>query len=200
MAFNSTQSYDYLLLNAVALLFGTQHVIMKSGVLDYDHTSTFNLWRFLLSSIIFSPNLRFLLQKPSRIQGTLRAGLELGCWTFLGFAFQSVGLETTTASRSAFLLYLNVKIVPFFAYFLFKKEISAATWVSASCALLGTFLLANDGGAPSVGDFWSMAAAAASAMYILRLEKFSTENDAAELNSVAFSTGMQGMLCFFYID
>ena len=36
--------------------------------------------------------------------------MELGLYTFLGFGLQAIGLETTTASRSAFLLYLNVKI------------------------------------------------------------------------------------------
>jgi hypothetical protein len=40
----------------------------------------------------------------------LRGGIELGLYTFLGFGFQAIGLETTTASRSAFLLYLNVKV------------------------------------------------------------------------------------------
>lgn len=190
----SSRQLDYLLLNSVALLFGTQHVIMKSSILDYDSASVFNFWRFLLSSLVFGSNLKGIFQDRSRKSATLQAGLELGCWTFLGFAFQSIGLETTTASRSAFLLYLNVKIVPFFAYFLFKKEISVATWISASFALLGTYLLANDGGSPSVGDFWSMVAAAASAMYILRLEKFSRENNAGELNSVAFSTGNRTIL------
>jgi hypothetical protein len=42
-------------------------------------------------------------------RSTLIAGCELGLWTFLGFGLQAVGLETTTASRSGFLLYLNVK-------------------------------------------------------------------------------------------
>jgi drug/metabolite transporter (DMT)-like permease len=80
--------------------------------------------------------------------------------------------QYTTALRSGFLLYLNVKLVPFFAFLLVGRKISIPTWVSAFTALAGTSLLAYDGGSLTlnVGDWWSIAAAAASAMFILRLE------------------------------
>ena len=38
-----------------------------------------------------------------------------------------------------------------------------------------------------IGDVWCIFAAVASAMFILRLEKHSRENDAAELSGVSFS-------------
>lgn len=120
---------------------------------------------------------------------TLRDGAELGLYTFLGFAFQAIGLETTTASRSAFLLYLNVKIVPFLAAALYRREIPLATWLSALLALTGTCLLSTDGGMPNAGDAWCVAAAVASALFILRLETFSARCDAAQLNATSFATG-----------
>ena len=67
----------------------------------------------------------------------LKAGAELGVYTFLGFAFQSIGLESTTASRSAFLLYLNVKIVPFLSAVFYRRAIPLTTWISAFLALCG---------------------------------------------------------------
>jgi drug/metabolite transporter (DMT)-like permease len=69
-------------------------------------------------------------------------------------------------------LYLNVKLVPFFAFVLLGRKISVPTWISAFTALTGTGLLAYDGSSLglNVGDAWSIAAAAASAMFILRLE------------------------------
>jgi drug/metabolite transporter (DMT)-like permease len=184
---------DYFLLNFVAVLFGTQHVVIKSALTDYSSSAILNLWRFSLSTLLFSPSLSGLFSlkdgKLSVKECTVRAGMELGLWTFLGFGFQSIGLETTTASRSAFLLYLNVKFVPFLGAVLFKKKISSLTWVSASCALAGTYILANDGAPPNIGDLWCIAAAAASAMFILRLEIFSQQNKANELNIISFLTG-----------
>ena len=42
------------------------------------------------------------------------SGVELGVYMFAGYAMQAIGLQYTSASRSAFLLYLNVKLVPMF--------------------------------------------------------------------------------------
>jgi drug/metabolite transporter (DMT)-like permease len=77
---------------------------------------------------------------------------------------------------------------------LLGREISGATWISALTAFTGTALLAygsgsgGNGGAYSFdlnsGDLWSIAAAAASAMFILRLERASSEvSNAAQLNA-----------------
>lgn len=43
----------FLLLNAVAVLWGSQHVVIKSALSDYPSTSLLNLWRFAISSLLF---------------------------------------------------------------------------------------------------------------------------------------------------
>jgi drug/metabolite transporter (DMT)-like permease len=122
----------------------------------------------------------------SDLQKAWRWGAEMGMWMFLGFSFQAIGLGTTTAQRSGFLLYLNVKFVPFFARIFLGRNISIPTWVSALAAFCGTALLALDGDSIgfNVGDVWSIAAAMTSAMFILRLETASQEvPNAAALNA-----------------
>lgn len=184
-----------LSLNAVAILWGTQHPIIKMVIDDCD-PSAFSLLRFGLGAILATPlwiasretsststSTVVLISKSNQ---TLRWGIEMGLWMFLGYACQAIGLETTTALRSGFLLYLNVKFVPFFAFILLGRHISLPTWISALLALTGTALLAYDGSgiALNTGDQWSIAAAAASAMYILRLETASKEvPNAAALNA-----------------
>jgi drug/metabolite transporter (DMT)-like permease len=129
---------------------------------------------------------------------TWRWGLEMGLWMFLGFCWQAIGLQYTTAQRSGFLLYLNVKLVPFLGVLLYQRQISVATWISALTAFTGTALLAytatttNSGNVDIgssaaaigsslpfsgqvLGDAYSVAAAAASAMFILRLERASQQ-------------------------
>ena len=221
------------LLNFVAVLWGSQHVVIKSSLDNFPATSVVNFWRFASSSVLFLPALIDVIrrgrggvavkkdklnQSNQKAPSTLRisstssissvneqsdeitesdsfkssvvvaggellssdlsdetktktnqadsfkasvvaAGVELGLYTFLGFALQAVGLETTTASRSAFLLYLNVKFVPFLAAGLLKRKITPTTWISASLALGGTCLLSFDGSPPNVGDgFCALAA------------------------------------------
>jgi drug/metabolite transporter (DMT)-like permease len=206
-------SRSILLLNLVAILWGSQHAVIKSVVEDTSDPAAFTLLRFGLAALLAAPYTPGLLfnnnnnkndeEEPftksssaSVATTTWRWGLEMGLWMFLGFAFQAVGLEFTTAQRSGFLLYLNVKFVPFLARILLGRSISAATWISALVAFTGTGLLAFTGGSGggavggssqviiNVGDLWSIAAAMASAMFILRLEQASAEaRDAAGLNA-----------------
>jgi drug/metabolite transporter (DMT)-like permease len=52
-----------------------------------------------------------------------------------------MGLQATTAQRSGFLLYLNLKFVPFLAYLFYQRPIRPGTWISALTAFTGTALL-----------------------------------------------------------
>lgn len=205
---DETPPMAVLLLNLVTVIWGSQHAIIKTVVGDSD-VADFTFLRFALASLCALPylpgiqafvpsNLRTGVHdahsvtsepgKETELQKSWRWGAELGMWMFIGFSLQAIGLLTTSAQRSGFLLYLNVKLVPFFAYILLGRNISAATWVSAFTAFSGTALLALDGQSIglNVGDFWSVLAAAASAMFILRLEKASAEvPQSAELNAAS---------------
>ena len=93
-------------LGLVTALWGSQHAVAKWALgFDGGGAPALTALRFAVAAAALSP---FLPRDAS----TWRDGLELGAWGFLGFACQTVGLETTTACRSAFLLYLNVKLVP----------------------------------------------------------------------------------------
>ena len=208
------------LLNVVAIIWGTQHAVIKTVVDDCD-PSAFSFARFGLAAglvLPYVPSLRPVFDKfmtgesdNGDIDGSTsdgsasddadlvawRWGLEMGFWMFCGYAFQAIGLLNTTAQRSGFLLYLNVKFVPFFARILFGREISIPTWASAFTALLGTALLSFDGtsAALNVGDIWSIAAAAASAIFILRLESASAAvPDSSALNAACLSVVTAGSL------
>ena len=191
-----------ILLNLVAVIWGSQHAIIKTVVDDSD-PAAFTFLRFGLASLIASPYLPGVKEMVYKTTNQIdsgdadekiylwkpwRWGIEMGLWMFLGFSLQAIGLQSTTAQRSGFLLYLNVKFVPFFAYVLLGRQISKFTWISAFAAFSGTALLALDGQSLglNVGDIWSVMAAAASAMFILRLEKASSEvPKSAELNATS---------------
>mmetsp|Transcript_10982 Transcript_10982/g.33687 ORF Transcript_10982/g.33687 Transcript_10982/m.33687 type:complete len:409 (+) Transcript_10982:86-1312(+) len=201
------RTVPFLLLNLVTVIWGSQHAVIKQTV-DASGMSpdVMNFSRFLVAAGILTP---FLLSSGKREESresrkssgrkqtslaSLKSGAELGFWMFAGYALQSLGLLTTTAGKSAFLLYLNVKIVPFLAATLYKRKVERMTWISAGIAVLGTTLLCSDGGQPpSAGDFLSMGAAACSAMYILRLETAAKNHRAADLS--VFSLWTTVFLC-----
>ena len=197
---------------------GTQHAVIKLAVDTVDSPAVLNFARFFIAALLCAPQLPSsrepltplrcaeedkvsgdsLQQRRESAFATWRAGLELGIWMFLGYAFQAVGLETTSASRSCFLLYLNVKLVPIFSSIFLDREIPFPTWVSAATALLGTALVANDGSPPVIGDAWSFAAAVASAIFILRLEALAPKYDPRELNATSLASVAVLCACWFF--
>ena len=176
-----------LILNGVTVLWGSQHAVIKSVVDATGSPEALNAVRFGIAALVALPFAPELVGGDDS-DDTWSAGAELGCWMFAGFALQAVGLQLTSASRSAFLLYLNVKLVPVLAFLLYGRQIAARTWASAAVAVAGTTLLSFDGTPPCAGDGWSLAAALTSAAFILRLERYSSRFDAAALNAATLAT------------
>ena len=196
-------------LNAATLIWGSQHALIKDVVADASPSST-NAARFLIAAVAalpWLPGAPWRATEPraagaSTAASTWGAGFELGCWSFLGFALQAVGLQYTSASRSAFLLYLNVKLVPLIALVLYGRRSPLRTWASAALAFGGTALLSYDGGPPNVGDLWSVAAALASACFILRLEEaaLASAAPAEELNAATIVSSAALTTCWAAAD
>ena len=113
------------LLNGVTVLWGTQHAVIKLVLQGDLSPGVTNFARFSIAALLFSPWTPGLLRdvpplpfSPAAQDKDLnttqdwqggrgaedgdaaeiwRAGAELGVWMFLGFAFQAIGLEFTTA-------------------------------------------------------------------------------------------------------
>ena len=192
-----------LALNTATVIWGSQHAVIKEMV-ELSTPSALNAARFSLAAIAALPWLpgapwRPRPAVPSTVGRTWTAGIELGAFSFAGFALQAVGLQFTTASRSAFLLYLNVKLVPLLALLVYGRASPPRTWASAFIALCGTTLLSFDGSPPNLGDAWSLAAAFASAGFILRLDEVVLQEhcevplDSAELNAATITAS--AVLC-----
>ena len=180
----------------VTAAWGTQHSVAKAALdsVGDGHALELTAARFVVAALA-------LAQFRPKDEETWRWGAELGVWSFLGFALQTVGLETTTATRSAFLLYLNVKFVPLLEL-VNGKTLPRGTWLSAFAALSGTLLLAADsdavGGSWAPGDTLSVLAALASACFIIRLEPASQKASSPEglASATALSTSVLAFLAF----
>jgi len=200
-----------VMLNLVTIIWGSQHVVIKWVISD-EHSNvdpaTFSLIRFSIATFFSAP----FTPLPSKcpVPGVparliWRWGFEMGIWMFLGFALQTVGLQFTSASRSAFLLYLNVKFVPFLGWFVLGKSIRRIALVSAMLALLGTFLLFSSNNlhnAANIGDLWSVMSAVISAMFILRMEaamEHVTKENGAALSAASLWTVTVLNCCWAYL-
>ncbi len=93
---------------------------------------------------------------------------------FLGYVTQTLGLQTTTASNSAFITVLYVIFVP-----IFLRRFQGRTWFSAGLALTGLWFLIKPSFEMNVGDLWTLACAVAFAAHIACMEAFSRRGEAA---------------------
>ena len=181
----------------VTAAWGTQHSVAKAALdsVGDGHALELTAARFLVAALA-------LAKFRPKDEETWRWGAELGVWSFLGFALQTIGLETTTATRSAFLLYLNVKFVPLLEL-VNGKTLPRGTWLSAFAALSGTLLLAADSdtinGSWAPGDSLSVLAALASACFIIRLEPASQKASSPEglASATALATSVLAFLAFW---
>lgn len=152
-----------VMLLLVTMLWGSTFVVIK-GVVDTTAPSVLIFGRFFVAALVFLPWL------PRRTD-IWRAGAELGFWICLAYATQTIGLQYTSASQSAFITVLNVIIVPILAAFA-GYRITPPIWISALMAIAGVGLMTHGLSQLNIGDAWSLACALGYAIYVLRLGEY----------------------------
>jgi drug/metabolite transporter (DMT)-like permease len=130
-----------------------------------------------------------------------RRGAILGAITAGGFAFQTLGLQYTTASRSAFITNISLLLVPVFGMWLGRKRPGSAVWMGSLVALGGLWLLefpwdqGSRGPEEALpfdrylkGDLLTLGCATFFAFQILATESYSPRVSLIPLVSVQFAT------------
>lgn len=165
----------YLALGLCTLIWGATFPATKIA-LGQVPPLTFLFLRFTLGTVlVFSCVLvgRDLLRATGPV---LRMSLAATVFLFIGYAAQTVGLQHTTASNSAFITALYVVLVP-----LFLRRFDRRTWISAALALVGLWYLVDPAVTINEGDLWTLACAAGFAAHIACLESFSRRADPPSL-------------------
>ncbi len=155
---------------AITVIWGATFVTVK-GALDDSDPFTFLTWRFTLGAL----SAALLAGRHLRELEVWRRGLPLGVLMFLGYALQTLGLQTTSPARSAFLTGLTVVFVPFATRVVARlpprqplEPVKLAAWLSLGLAAAGLWQLSGvDLLAPwSAGDLLTLACAVAYGFHI----------------------------------
>ncbi len=162
-----------LALILTTLIWGATFPATKAALAQIPPFS-FMFLRFLLGAVL-------AVGVYLAVGGRLRVDRELlrisgiaTIFLFLGYVAQTVGLQTTTASNSAFITVLYVIFVP-----IFLRRFQGRTWFSAGLALTGLWFLVHPSLEMNIGDLWTLACAIAFAAHIACLEAFSRRGEAA---------------------
>lgn len=164
------------LLILTTALWGTSFPLLK-GVLNDLPTSVILASRFTIAAIAFSPYLRHLNSK------LLRDGAILGGLYFVECLLALIGLESISANRSAFLISLNVILVPLLGRIL-GRILPRRILVAVGIAIAGISILSWEGGSFGRGDLLTLACAVGVALYILAMEAITPRHPTMPLVAV----------------
>lgn len=175
-----------LALAGAAFLFGTTFLVMQRAVEEVDPLPYLAV-RFGLGAVVLLPLAR--RRRPDAGAGLVRAGATAGLALGIGYVFQTVGLQYTTTSVSAFVTYLLVVFVPLLAAVVLRRPPPAASVAGVALAVLGLVLLTTgDGLGVGRGELLTLGCAVAFAVHILVLGDVASRYDVVQLNVVQFLT------------
>lgn len=167
----------------ITIGWGSSFILSKL-VINEIQPYNFLAIRFIIASFISGT---IFFKKIIRVdKNTLIKGSALGFLLFLHYATQTVGLQYTTASKSAFITGINVILVPIFSAWVLKNRPDRSSVIGALIAMLGMGLLsfstveANTG--INIGDVYTLVCAIIFAVYIIAVGKYTKE-----LDSVVFA-------------
>jgi drug/metabolite transporter (DMT)-like permease len=140
--------------------------------LDQVPPFTFLCLRFLLGAGLVVATLLVFRIRLRLTRDLLRMSAVATVFLFIGYAAQTLGLRSTTASNSAFLTSLYVIFVP-----LFLLRFDGRTWLAVGLAVVGLWFLVNPTVAPNEGDLWTLGCAAGFALHIICLERYTRRSD-----------------------
>jgi drug/metabolite transporter (DMT)-like permease len=169
-----------LLLLLTTVIWGTSFPLLKQA-LSHLSPATILAVRFTIAATAFLPWLRSL--NRSLIQD----GIVLGSVYFGECAVALTGLETISANRSAFLVSLNVLLVPLFSALL-GRYLPQRVVLIAVLAIAGVGLMSWEGGGIAIGDVLTLACAIGAAIYILLLEVIAPRHPTLPLVAVQLLT------------
>ncbi len=136
---------------------------------------------------------------------SVRAGLVLAPFLFLGFALQTVGLQYTTASRSAFFTGLCVVLVPFIQVALYRMWPRLPSLVGVGFSAAGAYWLSGGaaaGQAPTLkGDLLTLGCAVAYAIHLTLTSRLAAKSQVTAMVAVQlWGVALLSALCLPFVE
>lgn len=176
----------------VAFIWGITFVVVKEALAE--------IGPYFFLAIRFAIAFLFLAlicwRSTLRVnRANLAGGLFIGLALFGGYAFQTVGLQYTTAANAGFITGLSVVLVPLFVAGLTRTLPAPMAVTGVACAIIGLGLLAVQGDfAVGYGDFLVFCCAVCFAAHVILVGRYAPCLDPALLAIIQIGT--VAFICF----
>ncbi len=151
-----------------SLLWGLGFVASSWSIRTYTSIESVT-YRFIIAALLGQLILFFLKSEKANFHTkdfikALPAGILLGLMQLT----QTIGLETTTSGKSAFITSLYILFVPLISSLFLKESYRKINYIFCFTALVGTLFLVNPEFKEfTPGDFWTLACALIAALHII---------------------------------
>jgi drug/metabolite transporter (DMT)-like permease len=135
-----------LALAGVTIIWGTTFVVVKSALAEVS-TFVFLTLRFWVAAVTL-----ILIYRGAIRRNRIGPGLIAGSLLFTAYAFQTLGLELTTPSKSAFLTGLSIPMVPLVGSLVYKTKPRPVEVAGILIASLGMALMTLSSGVGTPGS------------------------------------------------
>jgi len=130
-----------ILLVLVAAGWGIGFPLTKDALAEAPVFS-FLFIRFTLAALVMLPWILSLSRKPNFYRD-LAFGLGLGVTVFVGYSFQTLGLERTSVTHTAFLTGLYSVFTPLLDWAIYRKKLSKQTMAAVGMAIVGLWFISG---------------------------------------------------------
>ncbi|WP_053958888.1 DMT family transporter [Sulfobacillus thermosulfidooxidans] len=187
----SSRIWANSILLLVTLIWGATFTLTKAALTKIP-VFPYLTMRFLLATLVMGV---FVFLDRDRIKSLHNlklwmTGTSLGVLLFLGYALQTLGLQTIDPAVSAFLTGLSVILVPIMAIFFLRQHSQWRTWIAAMIATVGLGFLngIHQLGHFSIGTVETLACAIFLAMQIVAVDKWAIDYDSISLTTIELLT------------
>jgi drug/metabolite transporter (DMT)-like permease len=168
-----------------AACFGVTFVMVKDAVNDVSPAG-FIVLRFTIGTATLAPFAwvsRRRSARPDPLPSVVKVSVALGLALAVGYMLQTVGLQYTSASNSAFITGLFVVFTPLIQIALRHRGLGPVTATAVALAVTGLFLITGASFDVGAGDLLSLGCAFAFAVQIVILGRWSARFDPFVLNT-----------------
>lgn len=169
-----------LLLLITTMAWGGTFVVVKDGISQMPFMPLM-AWRFSIAFALLAAMRPKIFRAGADV---VRKAFVIGSISFLGYLFQTIGLQYTTASVSGFITGMFVVITPLIGWIVFRERLGWNIWVAVVVAALGLGLIAVRDWSFGLGEAWTLAGAAMWALQIIYFSRFSTPQTALTLGTL----------------
>ena len=174
-----------------ALFFGSTFLIVKNLLVSFSPTFIVFM-RYVIASIFFLiiggiPNAR-----------SLRPGILMGIFLWLGYITQTQGLLTTSTINSGVVTGFYVVLTPFFSKFINKTKLHKKNYIYSFLGFLGIVLISITDISQIFGNIFTIICAFSYAMHIVLVERYIEDLNISQLMFVQSFIG--SLLCIPFIE